>query len=272
MKYIVPAAVLTIFTICFVPLSAHAQEFCAASLAQDDADLTGDRSLSGRTCWQTFVSWAWRAYDMETRDWDEGFGYRRVCDPNSPLARTMNAIYLLHYTWDPANPAPNDDRSGSFLAWGGAFAVSNTSTLVGRCGTGGVRASTRRRPLGGSEFTQLYMPFFYGGGRGPTGAYVGGKTLGNSAVARAGTLIHEARHHNGAGHSDSNACRRAASCDERWADRGANYYHVVWLWWYFFEKRGGTTAWYDYAHDYAASILNTAFNEGTPSVGFPNAP
>src|SRR5262245_53299775 len=72
-------------------------------------------------CNSTHVNFFWDAYDFDTGDWDQGFGYPDMCNISLPLARTFNALWVLHYAATDFATSISD-RNGSVLRWGGSYA------------------------------------------------------------------------------------------------------------------------------------------------------
>ena len=182
---------------------------------------SGDtRAMERWGCKVSTRNYMWDAYDMDTADWNEGFGFDAPCDITQPLARTYNAIYVLHNSAsDPATDP--DDRNGSILRWAGQYAAENIDELDARCGDTDPNkitfASSQITPFK-DQWTRLYMPFFYQ----------------LNVVSRASVILHESRHAGGYDHDAANdECSRGASCDSSWSYVGANRYEVRWLWEFF---------------------------------------
>lgn len=97
-----------------------------------DLEASGDNLYGPRICWQAFIDWAWEAFDFDKDDWDEGFGYDRVCDNTQPLSRALSGIYCLTYS---SPRFPNESYSGNILEWGSRFARNAIDELDARCGT-----------------------------------------------------------------------------------------------------------------------------------------
>jgi hypothetical protein len=213
-------------------------------------------------CTSTWVNFYWNAYSMDEDDWDDGFGFTNACDTTMPLARTLNAVELLHYA-APVDATTTGDFSGNILHWGGNYTIREFDELDGRCGDGSLRAYTAYGQP--DDYTDLYMPFFYS----------------ENPVQRAGTLMHESRHADWCGHSGndgSNPCPGGGdSCDERTgfngADAcagigsptgvGANGYQVLWLWWYLVEADSAhiNSTMRTQARDEANFLLTNRFDE-----------
>lgn len=204
---------------------------CTATVP--DLNSSGDNLYGPRICWQAFIDWAWDAFDFDKGDWDDGFGYEAVCDNTRPLSRTLSGIWCLTYS---SPNFPRESYNSNILEWGCRFARNNIDELDARCGSGGSIAYTRWGPII-DNYTQLYLPFFFGQG----------------VSLRAGTLIHEARHADGKGHN-------SGSNDSSWSYNGAWRWQVCWLAWFAFEGVATSTAMKNQARQRANNIINTNFD------------
>lgn len=155
-------------------------------------DATGDTLYGPRICSQIFIDWAWEAFDFDSGDWDDGFGWESVCDNRRPLSRTMSGNWCLTYS---AQDYRNESYDLNILQWGCRFARNAIDELHGRCGSDSI-AWTQWGPFIDSE-TELYLAFF-----------------AQAVSLRAGTLIHEARHADGRGHDKGDN-------DSSWGYNGA---------------------------------------------------
>lgn len=196
-------------------------------------DTSGDNLYGPRTCWQPFIDWAWNAFDFDSGDWDDGFGYDAVCDNTQPLSRTLSGIWCLTYS---SPNFPRESYDSNILEWGCRFARNNIDELDARCGSGTAFARTQWGALA-NDWTQLYLPFFYGQG----------------VSRRAGTLLHESRHADGKGHDSGNN-------DSSWGYNGAWRWHVAWLAWFAFEGRHASAAMRTQATQRANNIINSNFD------------
>ncbi|MDH5676797.1 MAG: hypothetical protein OEZ06_32065 [Myxococcales bacterium] len=183
-------------------------------------------------------------YGTLGNEWDEGWGADDICNPDLPLARMLNTASLLSF----ASSTPNlntRDFEGDFLQWAGNFTMLKTHETYPRCFHGdnaesGALASFRQS----NNTMRLYLDFFYDA----------------SVVERASLLVHEARHRDKS-HDSDGTCRAAgilaaleeldcencsgsectecdwlgfnASCDSSWEFKGANFYEIVWYWWFY---------------------------------------
>ena len=160
-----------------------------------------------------------------------------------PLNRAFSSLWLLLYS--SPNPATStSDFSGNFLRTAYNYSAREIDELDGRCGNGGTSGvvATTYRGLFVNDRTQLKFPFFYG----------------QSVSARAGTIVHEARHADGKGHN-SCSCPRGGSCDQRWLDYRANTYGNIYMWWFVDSGRNTTSAMKRSAQDRVNIVLATAF-------------
>jgi hypothetical protein len=234
------------------PLSHGAQAAsCSAVLMSEP--------IVGGWCFQGWVDFFWGAYDFDSGDWDQGFGFPNACDLTRPLGRTFNAIYALNYADGPGGKSTSD-FSGSILHWGGNYSMREIDELDARCGSSATtRAHTQWGPIV-DNYTELYLPFFYG----------------ENVVERAGTILHESRHADWCGHNGndgSNKCSAGSdSCDESFEDgcsgigspsgRGATGFQALWMWWFTVSADSitGTSTRKAFARDEANRIFNTMFD------------
>lgn len=193
---------------------------------------SGDSLYGPKICKQSFIDWAWDAFDFDSGDWDDGFGYDNVCDNTKPLSRSMSGIWCLTYS---SPRGLSESYNGNILEWGCRFARNAIDEVDGRCGDGSKVAYSQWGPFIDNK-TELYLPFFYS----------------RSVPERAGTLIHEARHADGRGHDSGNK-------DSSWAYNGAWRWHVCWLAWFAAEGTGTTPALKTLARQRANIILSTGF-------------
>jgi len=207
----------------------------------------GDTVYSPKVCSQTVINKFWTDFNFDKSDWDDGFGYFNVCNINVPLNKTFSALWLLQNS--TTNPASSiSDFSGDFLRWAYNYSARAIEELDGRCGNGstsGVVATTHRGALV-NDRTELKFPFFYGQGM----------------PERAGTIVHEARHADGISHDSCN-CPRGGSCDQRWGDRKANDYGILYMWWFVDSGVNTTTAMKRRAQNRVNNVLAGGFCEST---------
>ena len=254
----ISAVFLPIMTVCvgLLPLESRA-EYCPFTPVWETGVNYAFRCPTTTTTSSPLITFFRNAYDMDYEDWNDGFGVTVPCDMTYPLARTMNALQLLHYAM-PVDPTSSGDFTGNMLHWGGNYTNREIDELDARCGN---NTTARAKTFWGGldDSTQLYMRFF----------------MNMNVVDRAGTLIHEARHADGCAHNGndgSNACGWSDSCDESWADGcagsgtvGANRYKITWLHWYMLEgdsthKNSTMKAW---AQAAANSVLANNFDVKT---------
>lgn len=178
-----------------ISLPAFAQSVCGATRAATADDL---QVLQRWGCAQESISRWWDVYDYDKGNWDDdNWGYYAPCDARFPLAGAFNANFVL-------------DSTNAFKD----YASSRLDELDGEsCGDGTAYATTVVTPW--DVYTDLHLLFFYD----------------YSPMARAGTLVHEARHSEGKGHTEPNyTCTRQGSCDTYYGDGGANSYQIDFLW------------------------------------------
>ena len=215
---------------------------CTATVP--DKNLSGDNLYGPRICGQAFIDWAWAAHDFDKGDWDDGFGYEDVCNTDLPLARTLNAIWLLN---DSAEDYWNEEWSNNILHWARRYVRNEVDELDARCGDGSAVATSFSGAFVDDRI-ELYLGFFYG----PT------------VASRAGTLVHECRHQGGKSHNANfpagsvfGAGRSGA--DSSWGYQGAWMYDALYLWWFYADGRRTTTAMRESARQRANLIIDNAF-------------
>ncbi len=165
-----------------------------------NSDALGDTLYSPRSGKQSFINWAWDAFDFDKGDWDDGWGFHAAWDKTLPLNRTLSGIWCMTYS---AGSSPNSSISGpNILAWGWKYAQTHLDELDGACTNGDAVARTVR---GVDDYTELYLKYFQ-----------------QAVSLRAGTLVHEARHAAGTSHDSGNN-------DSSWEFNGAWRFQVCWL-------------------------------------------
>lgn len=240
-----------VFAIIFIAsMGAKAAE---CSIPIHDNTFLGDTNYSPFVCSQPLRG-VWGDFGLTESRWID-FGWNEVCSIDSPLNRTLSALWLLQNSApDPTNSI--NDNSGDFLRQAYNYSAINIEKLVPGCGDDhpGIIAITFPEELvspsnetGETPFSknriELYVPFFY-----------------NQAVSvRASTIVHEARHTQGITH-DPCFCLRG-SCDRRWGDQKANDFEIYFL--YLFANNGvnTTTAMKRRARQEGNEILTTAYCE-----------
>jgi hypothetical protein len=175
----------------------------------------------------------WRDFALDREDWDENWGYDDPGNLNLPFARAMTGFWALE------NSAPWGAGSDNFLTWGYRFSVDNIDEIRTECTLDFIG---RTRDFFLDSWTKLGIPWFYH----------------STVPERAGTVVHEARHANGVGHS-SCGCPRGKSCDKDWNYFGANTYQVIWLEWFASTAANTTPAMQQRARDRANEILSSGF-------------
>ena len=285
---------------------------CTYSVA--DLDISGDSFYGGRICDQPFIDWAWDVHGFNGTYWQGGWGFDDVCNIRKPLARCLNAIWLLNYSAKDYN----DERwETNALQWGGRYVREQFKyydDLRAMCGSGSTIArttgcqqsrqwaewrcqqgyeETRREcrdwsdwfawlcftwaevkkwvctgfgwvtqtgcslwygTAGGGQNVTLFLKFFYplDGNGNP------------DVVARAGTLIHEARHigdkpHNAQFPVNSVYEGGKDGADSDWGYEGAWMFHALYLWWFYAAGERTSIAMRQSAKQRANIILTNAF-------------
>jgi len=164
-------------------------------------------------CNQDLINQYWNDFNMIEWQWNDGFGYEDACNNKLPLGRMFNSLHALQIS-------QNKEHKESVLNWSYDYSKKNIFMLGMACGSGSLNA---KNTLGKVTF---FMPGIYGN---------------KSVIRRAGILFHESRHtlkiHNGHG-----KCPSGKSCDTNWEYKGANQYHVLWLWWFGRHSKNTTEA------------------------------
>jgi hypothetical protein len=80
-----------------------------------DLNASGDALYGPRICNQPFIDWAWEVHGFNGTYWQNGWGYDDVCNIRKPLARCLNAMWLLNYS---AEDYTNEDWNSDALHWG----------------------------------------------------------------------------------------------------------------------------------------------------------
>jgi hypothetical protein len=168
-----------------------------------DATAAGDTLYGPRACDDTFIGWAWEAFDFDKEDWDDGWGYDNPCDVNGALSRTLSAIWCLTYSAG-LSPSATISSAISILNWGWKYAQHHIDELDARCPVPGAVAMTQWGALA-DDWTELYPAFFDSG-----------------VPLRAAVLLHESCHAAGTSHDSGNN-------DSTWAYNGPYRWQVAWL-------------------------------------------
>lgn len=197
-------------------------------------DISGDNYYGAYICSNEFIGWAWNAYGFNGAWWTAAYGYNAPCDTNQPLARTLNAIWLLAYSGEQ----PTDT-----LNWFSSFAAQYTNDLRSACYGNGV-ALTNMNPV----YVELHAQYWYS----------------EDVVGRASTLVHEARHANGVPH---NAKFPAWSiygpgkdgADSNWEYGGAWMYQVLFLMTFYWFAQRTTSTMKDSAKQRGNFFIDNAF-------------
>ncbi|MEA2908147.1 MAG: hypothetical protein QOJ15_228 [Bradyrhizobium sp.] len=107
-----------------------------------DLDVSGDTLYGGRICNQAFIDWAWQTHGFNGTYWQGGWGFDDVCNVRKPLARCMNAIWMLNYSAEDYN---NEAWNTDALHWGGRYVreqFKRYDDLRAMCGDGTATAVT----------------------------------------------------------------------------------------------------------------------------------
>lgn len=251
-----------------------AQPPSSRSLVASGDSLYGPRICSSSGLPGSFHNWTMRSHRFIS--WTSEFGgitvrpglptslYRRACDTTLPLARTVNAFWLLNFS---AEDFDNDNWSGDVLHWARSFVrfqMGRSDGVRPVCGDGTFVALTRRSTsvFSTSWSFELAKIFFYD----------------TDVVGRAGTLLHEARHRSGKSHNapfpagsvflnPNNPMARNG--DSTWAFDGAWKYHAAYLSAFYTDGRRTSVALRRSALQRANIIVDNAFATH-PGFTFPN--
>jgi hypothetical protein len=108
-----------------------------------DLNVSGDALYGPRICNQPFIDFAWEVHGFNGDYWQDGWGYDDVCNIRKPLARCLNAMWLLTYS---AEDYMNDGwDSGDILHFGPRYVreqFKSYNDLRANCGDGSASAVT----------------------------------------------------------------------------------------------------------------------------------
>jgi hypothetical protein len=203
---------------------------CTYSLGWRSDITSADRSIMVNACASGWLPhwWSEHGFANEASYWDEGFGSDNSCNPDKPLGRTMNALYLLKFSFSPPNAW--GDLSGNVIQWGYPYAGEQfveANAMKAYCGDFSNGMPIKYASTHDSwpeDHFEWYMGFFY---------------LENP-VERAMSLFHESIHRGtGRGHD----CQDGGA-DTSWAFHGAYYYGVEWLISYYLHANTNTNSTY----------------------------
>ncbi len=90
-----------------------------------------------------FIDWAWRTHGFNGTYWQGEWGFDDVCNVRKPLARCLNAIWLLNYSAEDYN---NEAWNTDALHWGGRYVREqfNNTTIFAPCAATAVRRLSPR--------------------------------------------------------------------------------------------------------------------------------
>lgn len=204
---------------------------CTYSLGWRSDITHADRSIMTNACASGWFPHWWATYGFanDSNYWDDGFGSDNYCNADKPLGRTLNALYLLKFSYLPANAW--GDLTGYVVQWGYPYAGEQfveANAMEAHCGdfnsSGMPTQYASTHSSWPEDHFEWYMGFFY---------------LENP-VERAMSLFHESIHRGtGRGHG----CN-SGGADESWAYHGAYYYGVQWLISYYLHANTNTNSTY----------------------------
>lgn len=185
--------------------------------------LTEDAVYDDFICNAEFSSENWNRYSMDESNWDDGRGFTNYCDATRMLGKTYVSYWMMLFS-SSTPPTTWDDYNGNILRWGAPWATDNIDEMDGQCSWG--KFGYTQWGLQ-DNLTEIWLDAIYMA----------------TPVARAGTILHEARHAHGgdsAQHDGNDGAVKCVgggeSCDESfsqtWTGR-ANSIQVWWLSWYF---------------------------------------
>lgn len=213
---------------------------CTYSLGWRSDITAADRAIMPNACASGWLPHWWSTYGFADNSdyWDDGFGSDNYCNADKPLGRTMNALYLLKFSYLPANDW--GDLSGYVVQWGYPYAGEQFVEADGMkayCGDFNASgkpteyASTHHNVF--EDHFEWFMGFFY---------------LENP-VERAMSMFHESIHR---GTGKSHDCDDGSK-DSSWAYQGAYYWGVEWLISYYLHANTNTNSTYK---TWAAQVAN----------------
>jgi hypothetical protein len=100
------------------------------------------RSTADAFATSRFIDWAWQTHGFNGTYWQGGWGFDDVCNVRKPLARCLNAIWLLNYSAEDYN---NEAWNTDALHWGGRYVreqFKQYDDLRAMCGDGSATAVT----------------------------------------------------------------------------------------------------------------------------------
>ena len=165
-----------------------------------DLETSQDALLTPLMCTANFVNSAVRAFNFNRDYWDDGFGWNDACNNQLPMARTLNAIYLMAATTE----------------WWYVWTAGKISDLRAKCfyGDDSTNKSTKAAYFHDIwRGVELYYPFFFDW----------------NAVRKASVLVHETRHYDERHDADDGSCTDSGSCDNSWYTNGSNTFEVNFL-------------------------------------------
>jgi hypothetical protein len=225
-------------------ISTAQADSCTASLNWTPDVTQADRAIMKNACASGWLPHWWAVYGFAARAnyWNDGFGSDQICNADLPLGRMMNALYLLKFSYLPANNWGN--FKGMYIQWGYPYAAKQfveANAMEAHCGEykkdGMPKQYASTAIKGLEDHFEWKMGFFY---------------LENP-VERAMTLFHESTHR-GTRKNHHNNCEDKGEKDRSWAYHGAYYYGVNWLRSYCLHANTNTNSTYK---KWAAQAANT---------------
>ena len=230
MKSKTTASALSVMLLAALGLAstAHADS-CQYSLHWRYDVTQADRNIMAHNCGNGWIEhwWAAEGFADNSDTWGHGFGSDNACNADEPLGRTMNALFLLKFSFSP----PNDwgVMSGTPIQFGYPYAAAQFVAADGMqayCGDFDSSGMPQQYATTFSSWPEdhfeWYMGFFY---------------LENP-VERASSLFHESVHR-GTGKDHDNDCDDGNE-DRSWAYHGAYFWATQWLMDYYLRANSNT--------------------------------
>lgn len=161
-------------------------------------------------CRQDFLNDTADFWGMNSKHWDDGFGWNDACNMDKPFARTLVSTVAM-LTAHPTPATKRNDWDGGILRASYGWASTRTN-LRADCYENGVIATSKSGKrvdlhlLSDHPGEDYAMAFFHG----------------HSVPERAAIIVHEARHKKGPGHDSQGR-------DDSWEQEGAFRYEAEWL-------------------------------------------
>ncbi|MGB4779395.1 hypothetical protein [Microbacterium sp.] len=107
----------------------------ACTYSVDDLTLSGDAHYGPKMANQPFIDYAWTSHGFNNAYWQGGWGFSDPGNVRKPVARVLNAMWLLSYS---AEDYRNDSYSAPMLNWAPRYVreqLKSYDDLRAQCGT-----------------------------------------------------------------------------------------------------------------------------------------